>query len=245
MALVNYYGGEPWFDNPALVLANRRKTKMRKNRRRGRRRSSRRAHARSNFYTAGATVNRPRRRRRARHNASAWPNRRRRSTKTFRRRHYRSNPQLMGFTLPPFDVVAWSAAGLIAPGMVSGWIMPMVPDTWKKNADGTPNQLTIFAIKGASVLLPSMLVRSFVSKRGGNIMLVAGAASLVLQALKTFAPEFSKQIGLGYQPLLGEYMGNVRQFNPRVVNGALSAYGPGLPAVTGNAPNRLDPAQRF
>ena len=204
------------------------------------RRSRRRA--RSNFYSAGVGVNRPRRRRRSSSKATSFFGNRR------RRRTYRNNPQLLGFTLPPFDVVAWSAAGLIAPGMVSGWIMPLIPTSWKTNADGSPNQITNFAVKGAAVLLPSLAVRSFFSKRGGNIMLIAGAASLIVQAVKTFAPTFSTQIGLGYQPMLGEYI-PPRQLREYVPQSKLRAVGmgagPGMPPITRMAPNRLDPSERF
>lgn len=239
--LVEYHGGEPWFDNPQLILANGKRKGKRMARRasRNRRRGGR---PRSNFYSAGALAGNPHKRRhRGRGRKSGFAMNRR-----HRRRHYRSNPQLLGMTLPPFDVVAWSAAGLIAPGMVAGWIMPMIPADWKTNADGTPNQITNFAVKAGSVLIPSLLVRQLVSQRGGNIMLVAGAASLVLQAIKTFAPSFATQIGLGYQPMLGEYVrrpANVVGMTPRA---GLSEYMGQAPGYSRQGtPSRLDPAARF
>jgi len=153
--------------------------------------------------------------------------------------------QLFGIALPPMDAVISTAAGLITPTIVSGWLLNVVPVEWKTNTDGTPNNLTLFAVKAASVLLPSMVVRQFVNQRAGNIMLVAGAAWFVMEAVRTFAPGVIP--GLGYQPLLGAYIPNRPRQAQLLGNGGRRGLvsGPGMPLMTASAPNRLDPAQRF
>jgi len=250
--LVNNYDGELWFDNPLknppLVIVNRRrkrqprskgrKTVMKTNRRRRSRRgfalNRRRRRARRNFYNAGILANRPRRRR-ARRNAYFMQNR--------RRRRARSNPprsiQLFGLALPPLDAVLFSGAGLIVPPMVSSWVLSQIPPEWKINADGTPNQITNFAVKGASVLLPSMLVRQFVNRRAGNIMLIAGSAWFVLELVRTFAPGVIP--GLGFQPMLGAYIPRRRP----ALGAAREMQNLQMPRMTASVPSRLNPAERF
>jgi hypothetical protein len=254
--LVTISDGEPWFDNPRLILANRprrkkgRKTNMRTNRRRRRRglkNSPRRRRARRNFYTAGVLANRPRRRSRRRRSYRTneyFTNRRRRSRRSSAGGFGRGS-QLFGIAIPPIDAVVSTAAGLIVPTIVSGWLLQAIPTSWKTNTDGTPNQITAFAVKAAAVVLPSMVVRQFVSRRAGNIMLVAGAAWFVMEAVRTFAPGIIP--GLGYQPMLGAYipnraprnLGNGNRGPGKLVNG------PGMPYITASAPGRMDPAQRF
>lgn len=243
--LVNFYDGEPWFDNPLLTVANpkRRKKTMRRRRRsrRGRKNAPRRM--RRNFYSAGALANRPRRRRRShrrrrsfRHNAYFPMNRRKRRS---HRRSFRRNPSFLGFSLPPMADVLYTAAGFIGPNVVSNQILTYLPASVKTNADGTPNQLTIWATKIASVFIPAYLIRRFVNPRAGLLFLVGGAAGLAIDALKTFAPSVAQTLHLGSQPLLGSYFtrpqGQIANF-PRQAR---------VPAMIADAPARLDPSHRF
>lgn len=237
--LVEFYGGEPWFDNPQLIIANPKKTRrssMKRSSRRKARRSLRRR-ARRNFYSAGALAN-PRRKR---------SRRTRRSRRSFRRnvymnprarrRRFRRNPggrSFFGITLPPMDAVLFVGAGLIVPPMVSAQIIKFLPDTWKTN------QAATWGVKVASVLLPGFALRKFWSPRAGNLFMVGGAASLVVDAIKTFFPGVIP--GLGYQPLLGAHFSTVRA--DRVVPFARAGRGMAPPMLT-DAPERLSPTTRF
>jgi hypothetical protein len=240
--LVNWYGGEPWFDNPHLVIANKPKRKRRSTMARTNRRRRGRRRARRNYYSAGALMNRPRRRRRShrrrrsdaarrvRHNVYMPLNRKRR-----RRGHRRarSNPQMFGLQLPPLDAVLWVGAGAVLPPIVTNYALRYVPETWKTN------QAAMWLVKAASVLVPSMIVRRFVSRRAGNLMLIGGATYFVLDFVKTTWPGLIP--GLGYQPMLGAYhtgvsAGRVSRFPQRTT---------GLPPMIQSAPERLNPANRF
>lgn len=247
--LVNFYDGEPWFDNPLLTVANpkRRKTAMRKRRRsrRGRKASPRRV--RRNFYSAGALANRPRRRRRTRRSrARAYkrnvymplnPRRRKRG----RRRMFRRNPALLGFQLPPMDAVLYTAAGFIGPGLVCDRILSAMPASWKTNTDGSPNQITIWAAKILSVALPAWAIKRFINPRAGAMFLIGGAAGLAMDAIRTFTPDIAKTLhlsGMGAQPLLGSYFTRPQA----VVNFPRQAR---VPAMISDAPSRLNPQERF
>ncbi|WP_460992148.1 hypothetical protein, partial [Staphylococcus aureus] len=63
-----------------------------------------------------------------------------------------------------------------------------------------------YGVKVASVLIPSMIVRKFVSRRAGNLMLVGGAASFAIDLVREFAPNLLPgSSGVGAQPFLGFY----------------------------------------
>lgn len=189
------------------MLANRPRRKARRNRRRTR--------ARRNVYMP--LLNRKRGRR--------------------SRRNFRRNPAILGFSLPPMDAVLYTAAGLIGPNLVANKIVEFIPASWKTNADGTPNQLTIWATKIAAVLLPAWAIRRFINPRAGALFLIGGTAGLAMDAIKTFAPGIIP--GLGYQPLLGSYFtrpqGQIANF-PRQAR---------VPAMIADSPDRLNPQGRF
>lgn len=245
--LVNFYDGEPWFDNPQLVIANpkrRKKTMSKRRTRRGRKNAPRRR-ARRNFYSAGMLSNRPRRK--ARRN----PRRRRhmRSNAYFplgnprrkHRKHYRRNPgggrKFLGFTLPPMDEVLFATAGLIGPGLVAGKILSFLPASWQTGSDGKPNQITMWATKVLSVVLPAWAIRRFIGTRASNSFLIGGLAGLSLDAIKTFAPGIIP--GIGAQPLLGSYFDQ-----PRAVVNFPRSTGR-VPQMIADAPGRLDPQERY
>lgn len=220
--LVEFYDGEPWFDNPLLVTANgpqkgKRKMAAKKGRKRGR--------ARKNFYGAGMLAN-PRRKRRARKNTyMPLANR--------RRRRYRHNPAIMGFSLPPMDAVFFTAAGLIAPNLAAQQLLRILPSSLTGSAIGN------WAVKAASVVLPSVAISKFVNQRAGSLFLVGGLAGLAMDAVRTFAPGVVP--GLGHQPLLGSYF-------TRPVAGRITPFpaaGRTLPSMIADAPDRLSPTGRF
>lgn len=240
--------GEPWLDNPQLLIAGnplkRRKKKVMakrampaglrrywaKHRRKPRR-------ARKNAYfvnphrrrrVRARVRHRRRAARRPRQNAYFLNPRRRRG-----RRRYRSNPSLMGlgFQLPNLMDVAAVGAGMVVPPIVASYVMGWIPDAWKTS------KAAYYVVKAASVVIPSMLVRKFVSQRAGNLMLLGGAVSFALDLVKEFAPGVIP--GLGYQPLLGA----VVQRNFRVLPRTNS--GPALAPIIAMTPDRLSPQGRF
>jgi hypothetical protein len=214
---------------------------------RRRRRSTTRRRARRNYYGAGMLANRPRRRRRSvsrRRSAVARMNPRRRRSRS--RSIFRSNPRkIFGFEMPPLDAVLFTGVGLIVPNQVAGYLMGFLPTSITKNADGTTSQPVSWLVKVASVLLPSLAVRKFVSPRAGNFMLVGGASGLVLDAIKTFMPGVIP--GLGYQPLLGEYVSPGLSGYFDRPTGVVPYRRPssGLTPILQNTPDRLSPAGRF
>lgn len=209
--------GERWLDNPQLIIAGnprrKRRSKMAKStkrRRRGRKGTTRRRRVRRN-YAASGLINSPRRRRRGRR---ASPRRRRRAyslnprrrvrrgyRRSPRRRRYSRNPSmsLMGFRLPAIADILSAGAGLVVPPVMAGYLMGYVPATWKTS------KLTYYGVKVASVVLPSMIVRRFVSRRAGNIMLLAGAATFAVDLVREFAPSLLPTAGVAGQPFLGFY----------------------------------------
>jgi hypothetical protein len=230
--LVQFYDGEPWFDNPQLIVANpgkKRRSSMARPHRRRRRRTAlhnRRKKFRRNLYTAGSLINPHRRRSRRRHRMNPR-----------RRRHYRRNPEralsIAGVQLPPIDAVLWVGSGLVVPPLVSAQIMKFVPASWQTS------QGTTWLVKIASVVVPGMLLRKFVSPRAGNLYMVGGAASLIVQAIQTFAPGvlpgLSGYVGLGVQPMLGAYTSYPRAVPQRRQ----------MPPMLADVPSRLDPGARF
>jgi len=266
--------GERWLVNPALIVANPRPRKKRKaGRKMAQRKAKRRMPAGLRKYWATHRrksrtnpVARTHRRRRARKNITStgmlFNRKRRRSSGKrrgvrvmARRRRARQNPALggllggrsisiLGFTLPPLDAIVFTGAGLIVPPLVTSFIMAKLPNTWKTN------KAAYYGVKAASVILPSMLVRRFVSQRAGNLMLLGGAASFVIDLLRDFAPGVIPGIsGVGMnQPFLGYYPSM-----PDSGSKALGLYTGGgqrqqnvtLPAMISNTPDRLNPAGRF
>lgn len=137
----------------------------------------------------------------------------------------------MGVQLPPVDSVLFVGAGFVVPPIITGMVMGFVPDTYKTN------KAVIWIVKGASALLPSMLVRQFVSRRAGNLMLIGGAVSFGLDLIRTFAPGVIP--GLGYQPMLGAFT------RPGQALPSPGPRGGMLPALVGTTPTRLSPDTRF
>ena len=158
------------------------------------------------------------------------------------RRRARRNPALLGFNIPPLDAVLFTGAGLVVPPMVASLIMRQLP------AEYASSRPVYYAVKAASVLVPSMLVKRFVSQRAGNLMLLGGAVSFVIDILKETGVFAAIGLsGAASQPLLGYYPAMSR-------TGGLGKY-PSLNAngsapVTSqrmiqSVPERLNPQSRF
>jgi len=147
----------------------------------------------------------------------------------------------MGFQLPPMDAVLFTGAGLIVPPIMTSLLMGYLPAEWKAS------RLTYYGVKAASVLVPSMLVRKFVSQRAGNFMLIGGAASFAIDLVREFMPNLLPAATMGAQPFLGFYerfprslngMGRYSSIPVRAANVQRS------PIISGT-PERLSPGARF
>lgn len=203
--------GERWLENPSLLIANpgRRKkgskvmARRRRVHRKGRKRASRRVRR---NYAASRLIANPRRRarrRRARRPYTVGSRRiRRYKLNPRRRRHYRRNPAVMGFQLPDMQAVLFTGAGIVIPPIMTSMLMGYLPADWKTS------KAAYYGVKVASVLIPSMLVRKFVSRRAGNLMLVGGAASFAIDLVREFMPTLlPASAGMQGQPFLGFYEG--------------------------------------
>jgi hypothetical protein len=143
---------------------------------------------------------------------------------------------LFGISLPPIGDVLFVGAGLVAPPLVAAQLVRFLPDSIKTN------QAATWGVKVASVVLPGIAIRKFVSPRAGNLFMVGGAASLVVDAIRQFAPGVIP--GLGYQPLLAGYStlpGLPANASPR----ARSMRPVSQPAILEGVPDRLSPQGRF
>jgi len=224
--------------------------------RRGRKRASprRRRRARRNYAASGLIANPRRKRRSYRRRTRLATNprhhrRRRRTASRLRgRRHYRRNPALMGFTLPPMDAVLWTGVGLVIPPIMTSMVMGYLPADWKSS------KAAYYGVKVASVLVPSMLVRRFVSQRAGNLMLIGGAASFVIDLVREFAPRLLPGATIGAQPFLGNGMGFYERMPSRIPAGNGMGRYTSMPVrsqamqrtpLLSATPERLSPQSRF
>jgi hypothetical protein len=138
----------------------------------------------------------------------------------------------MGFQIPAVMDIAAVGAGFVVPPLITGYVMGWLPDSLKTS------RAAYWAVKAAAVLVPSMAVRSFVSRRAGNLMLLGGTVSFVLDLIKEFAPGVIP--GLGYQPLLGAFTAP-----PQFSRARMPPQRQGLPRMIAGTPDRLDPTARF
>jgi len=89
--------------------------------------------------------------------------------------------------------------GLILPPIVASYLTPMLPDSIRSS------KLGYYGVKVASVLVPSMLVRKFVSRRAGNYLLIGGFASFAIDLVREFMPSLIPAPAMSGQPFLGFY----------------------------------------
>jgi hypothetical protein len=203
-----------------------RRAKTNKPRRKYHARAKARTHSKRRTSYA---INRPRRKSRVRHYF-------RKAYRAVRQRHYKTNPSLMGFQLPGLMDIAAVGAGFVVPPILAGYVMGWLPDSLKTS------KVAFWTVKAASVLVPSLVVRRFVSRRAGSLMLLGGAVSFVMDLVKEFAPGVIP--GLGYQPLLGAFIDR-----PLAIAARRASVGAGqrniLPPMIASTPDRLSPASRF
>ncbi len=144
--------------------------------------------------------------------------------------------------MPPLDAVLFTGVGFIVPPVVTNILMGYLPLDWKTS------KAAYYGVKAASVVLPSMLVRQFVSRRAGNLMLLGGVVSFALDLVKDYAPNLLPAAGVagfGAQPFLGLYQRAPYQRTlGRYYQGGQSMGG-GMSAITQNVPERLLPQGRF
>ena len=161
-----------------------------------------------------------------------------------RRRHYRRNPGLLGFSLPPMDAILFTGAGIVIPPMMTSYIMGMLPVDWRSS------KAAYYGVKVASVLIPSMLVRRFVSRRAGNLMLIGGAASFAIDLVREFMPTLlpgaAAVSGFGAQPFLGFYERMPQRGNlGRYVSVPVQSRAVQRTPILSQTPDRLSPGSRF
>ena len=183
------------------------------------------AKRRQNMYSAGQVANRPRTRtvtryvkanRKRRHNPGATQS--------------RGMFGLAGF--PGIEPITGAFAGLTIPPILDYFVKGYIPTALTSNAFGR------YAVKGLEAFVPAWLVRRYVNRNVGNIMMFVGIAKVLFDGVREFAPGIpGLSGGVGYQPMLGVYQ--QRRGLP-----ALPAVPQMTSAMTSGVPQRLDPARR-
>lgn len=198
--LWDYFNGEPFMENPHLAIVGNPKRKsiskkgskntMAARRRKTGRKNASRRRSRRNFSTAGLAFNRPRRRRRARtyrmnrtRSGHYAYNPRRRS----HRRRSRSNPAVLGVTLPPIQMIGWGVGGFLAPPMVENFINQFIPVEFGSTVLGR------YAVKIGSVLGLTYLTKNVMSAREAFPVALGGTMYVVVSAINEFVPQLVVQ----------------------------------------------------
>lgn len=162
----------------------------------------------SNPYPMAGLVVNPRRRRR-----KASPARR------ARRRSFQRNPKLLGISLPPLNKVLFAGVGFVAPPMLEGLLSQFIPAELQSSVVGK------YAIRIASVLGLTYLVRRFVGKSEGDMALIGGGVYVA----STAAMEFAPSIFGAHPPVLPTV--NPSGVSGYISGGALAGYVPGTGRV--------------
>lgn len=187
--------------------------------------SRKRKHAKRNMYSAGQVANRPRTRTVTRYVKA----------KLIRRKH---NPPtqsrglfgLRGF--PGIEPITGAFAGLTIPPILDYFAKSYIPTSITSTVWGR------YAVKGLEAFIPAWLVRRYVNRNVGNIMMFVGIAKVLFDGVREFAPGIpGLSGGMGYQPMLGVYQQRRGLPAPAPVPMMTSA-------MTSNIPARLDPARR-
>lgn len=254
-SLWDYYGGEPFMENPHLAIvgvnprsstqkgktmAARRKSRSRKGRKNAPRRKARRSTARRNFPTAGLAFN-PRRKRRAKRNPHH---------KRSRARHHRMqrNPAILGVTLPPIAMLAWGAGGFLATPMLEGFVSKFVP------AEITSNVLGRYAMKVASVLGLTWLTKTIMSNKEAFPVALGGSLYVVVSAVNEFVPQLTQlptHTGIPAPQTNAYRSGMVKAYRGGMIGTGVGAYTPGrmlngsLPNLAGPLPQLAQPSSQM
>jgi hypothetical protein len=223
----------------ARYWAKHRRNPHRRRTRRASVGNRRRRRARRNYTSAGMVAMNPRRRHRRSRRRGFLMNRR------HHRRHARRNPAFMGFTLPPVMDIAAIGAGLVGGPMLANYV-------FNNFVAGTSMGTSKWAYIGTEAVSVAALgwgVKRFVNVRAGNLVLLGGAARVVLDLVQMLAPTLipstAMPSGLSGQPFLGMYerMPIRRTLGRYYTPGATQQAG-GSRMITG-VPDRLDPSARF
>lgn len=154
---------------------------------------------------------------------------------------------MLGFQLPELQDVLYVGSGMILPPLLCNYVMTMLPAQYQNSAP------VYYAVKAASVVVPAMLVKKFVSPRAGSLMLLGGAASLVIDLIRTYMPQLLPAApapvalaGFGRQPFLGYYeRAPYQRTLGKYGSNMMPSQRGGGSAMLSTTPDRLDPGGRF
>ena len=207
--LWDFYDGEPFMENPHLAvignpfkvgsiierkkqgfrkISERKGTKVMTYKRRGKKNSpKRRRRARKNPFPGGGLMINPRRRRRK--NPRVYHMRKNRrgvyAHNPRKRRGARRNPVFMGVALPPITMIAWGAGGFVGTPMVENYLVRFMP------AEIMSNPLGRYAVKIATVLGLTYLVKHVLSAKEAFPVALGGSLYVVTSAINEFVPQLT------------------------------------------------------
>lgn len=249
--LWNFFDGEPYLDNPGLLVVNprrRKKARVVKRKRsvmaRAKRRRVRRSYA-KNFYPMLPNPRRKRRAKRvhARRRRGAFlanPRRRRVHRRSFRR----NPPNILGF---PLGDIAKAGVAVIAFPIVRNQIGKLLPASLQTGATGR------WITNAGSAVAVGFVAKKVLGPEAGRLALIAIGANLIADAVAEFFPSISN-FGMGYYPA---GMPANRGLGAFVTSGSRPLPGPAGGRAIGsagirlfnngdvNTTERLDPSNRF
>ena len=122
-------------------------------------------------------MNKPRKRRYARHNPPR------------RNRRYRRNPAVLGVELPPLQSVLYAGAGFVLPPVIESYIMPYLPLSWKVTATGQPSLLAPYVARIGSVFGLTLLAKEVLGSHEAKMVAIGGGAYVLTTIIRDFAPD--------------------------------------------------------
>jgi hypothetical protein len=238
--LWNYFGGEPYLDNPHLAIVGNPKKKssqkgnrkmataagrkkmnwvrsFKKNKARSVRRTNRprkKTHRKNPWPVAGVVVNPPK------------PRRRPAFKMNHKRRHYRRNPmELFGMTLPPVQSIMFATGGYLGTPYVEGLI-----NSYATSLASTT--MGSFAVKLAALLGLTLVAKNVAGNEAGQMVAVGGSIYVIQCAVNNFSPGLLPTItlqgytgaaarsrtGIGRVGKVRAYIPANQQVNPRMGN---------------------------
>lgn len=207
--LWDFYGGEPFMENPHLALignpfkvgsiierkrqgfrkiSERKGSKVMAYKRKGsRKKNSPKRKARRNPVPYAGLVINPRRKKTRTYNMK----RNRKGTythnpKKHHRRHARRNPAFLGVALPPITMIAWGAGGFIGVPMAESYLNRFLP------AEVTTSVLGRYAVKIGTVLGLTYLVKAVLSAKEAFPVALGGSLYVVTSAINEFVPQLTQ-----------------------------------------------------
>jgi hypothetical protein len=206
--LWDFYGGEPFMENPHLAVIGANPFKVGsiiERKKSGFRKISQRKGSKTMAYKRKGKKNSPKRRRRARRNpipgGGLMINRPRRRKRTYHmkknrrgtyvhnpkhRRRARRNPAVLGVALPPINMIAWGAGGFIGVPMAEGYLTRFLP------AEITTSVLGRYAVKIGTVLGLTYLVKHVLSAKEAFPVALGGSLYVVTTAINEFIPQLTQ-----------------------------------------------------